>query len=174
MEESVAVSGTPGSGKSTNYLSTAAIQMICAVLSLSAAATSRPAVVGSATADHAEIDSRLDALFGSHQNYEKFLDGLKASVAAQDWHAVAATVAYPIEIRIAGHRILLRTPDELARHAAAIFDAKVVAAVQGQSYGRLFATSNGVMIGEGEVWFSGICKDSQCIDPVIKITAINP
>ncbi len=121
-----------------------------------------------------EIDKRLDMLFGSHRPYEQFLVTLKESIAAKNWRAVAAMVAYPIKVEAAGHQILIRTPDEFLERAEVVLTAKVIKAVESQSYASLFANQRGVMIGEGDVWFSSVCGDARCLDPAIRITAINP
>jgi hypothetical protein len=122
----------------------------------------------------ANTDARLDVLFGSHQPYEKFLGKLKDSIAAKNWRAVAALVAYPININAAGRRLRIASPQGFVTHESSILTAKVIAAIESQGYAALFANSNGVMIGSGEIWFSGICEDLKCTEPLIKITAINP
>ena len=38
----------------------------------------------------------------------------------------------------------------------------------------LFANSQGVMIGSGEVWFSAVCAARDCNAPPVMITALNP
>jgi hypothetical protein len=122
----------------------------------------------------ADTDARLDVLFGSHPPYEKFLGTLKESIADKNWVAVAALVAYPIKINAAGHRMRIASPEAFLKHKDRILTAKVIDAIDRQHYAALFANANGVMIGDGEVWFSGICQDPTCAMPVIKITAINP
>ena len=122
----------------------------------------------------ADTDARLDVLFGSHQGYSEFLGRLKDNVSAKDWPAVADLVAYPIRVNIAGHRKLLRSREEFLNRVRLVMSAKVIDAIQHQRYDALFANGNGVMIGDGEVWFSGICMQSRCIDRALKITAVNP
>ena len=51
---------------------------------------------------------------------------------------------------------------------------KVLAAIKRQTYASLFANDRGVMIGDGEVWFSAVCRDAACKDAPIRIIAINP
>jgi hypothetical protein len=138
--------------------------LLCAALCLPLAAT----------ADHADVDSRLDTLFGSHQPYEQFLGALKSAVAAKDWPAISLLLQYPISIKLGGHRVRIKTAAEFIGHIDAIFTPKVISAVEAQSYDTVFANANGVMIGDGEVWFSGICKDAQCKVSSIMISAINP
>jgi hypothetical protein len=122
----------------------------------------------------AEIDARLDTLFGSHQPYETFLASLQTMANAQDWHAIAASVAYPLKVTLGGHRTRLRTAEDFLSHRDAIMNSRVIAAIKRQTYSALFANSSGAMIGDGEIWFSGVCKNSGCTDPPLKIIAINP
>jgi hypothetical protein len=121
-----------------------------------------------------ETSARLDALFGAHEPYQTFLAALKEAVSARDKAAVAAMVAYPFETTIAGEPVTLSSADDFALRHDQLFTPAVVAAVEKQTYGTLFANAEGVMIGDGEVWFSGICADGTCSDASVKITAVNP
>ena len=89
--------------------------------------------------------ARLDALFGAHEPYRAFLAALKDAASK----------------------------DEFARRYDELFTPAVVAAVEQQTYATLFANAEGVMIGNGEVWFSGICADATCSDASVKIIAVN-
>jgi hypothetical protein len=94
-------------------------------------------------------------------------------MSAEDRAAVAAMVAYPFETTIAGEDVTLASKDEFARRYDELFTPAVVAAVEQQTYATLFANAEGVMIGNGEVWFSGICADATCSDASVKIIAVN-
>ena len=109
-----------------------------------------------------------------HQPYQDFFIALKSKAAIQDWPAIASMIAYPITLPVAGRRISIRSPRAFLKRAPEIFTPKVLAAIERQSYATLFANSSGVMIGAGEVWFSGICKEPACAVAPVKITAINP
>jgi len=116
----------------------------------------------------ADMDARLDSLFGSHAPYRAFLDQLKQAVASGDKKAVASLVAYPLRTKLAG---VNRTVQSSARFIAmydAIMTDKVRAAVEKQTYATLFANAEGVSIGDGAIWFSAI--DTQ---DTIRIIAIN-
>ncbi|MEO9341023.1 hypothetical protein ABFT80_26875 [Mesorhizobium sp. SB112] len=116
----------------------------------------------------AEVDSSLDDLFGAHAPYRHFFEQLQKAVASDDKAAVAAMVDYPFQARINGRAVKLRD----AAHFVADFDkivtSKVKQAIAGQTYATLFANWQGVMIGDGELWFSGVGDGN-----VVKITAIN-
>lgn len=121
-----------------------------------------------------DISARLDRLFGAHAPYEAFLIALKQAVTAGDKKAVATMVAYPLEATIAGRRVVLRSQDRLVERYDQLFTPAVVAAIAGQRYATLFANADGVMIGDGEVWFNGICGDAACAEVSVKIIAIQP
>jgi hypothetical protein len=127
------------------------------------------ALAGSPAAgqSRAEIDRRLDALFGDHRPYEAFLRALKQAVAGADARAVAAMVSYP-------DRVTIRSQEEFLARYEEIVTPDVASAIEKQSYAGVFANADGVMIGDGEVWFSGVCGDAACTQQRIRIIAINP
>ena len=63
---------------------------------------------------------------------------------------------------------------DLLAHYERVFTTKVTAAIERQSYALLFARDQGVMIGDGEVWFNGVCDDQACQRPIVRIIAVNP
>jgi hypothetical protein len=121
-----------------------------------------------------ETSARLDALFGAHQPHEAFLARLKDAVAAGDRRSVAAMIAYPLETQVRGKPLTLAAPEDVVQSYNELFTPPVVAAIGRQSYATLFATAEGVMVGDGEVWFSGICEDETCADVTVRIIALNP
>lgn len=120
-----------------------------------------------------ETRARLDALFDAHQPYEAFLTRLKDAVAAGDRRSVAAMIAYPLQTRIAGLPVTLAAPEDVVRRYDQLFTPPVVAALERQTFATLFANAQGVMVGDGEVWFSGICDDATCAEVRVGIIAIN-
>lgn len=114
------------------------------------------------------VDATLDTLFGAHEPYRQFLDSLKKAVAEDDRAQVAAMVAYPFHVRIDGKVVTLRDQAGFVTDYDRIVTPKVKQAIAGQSYATLFANDQGVMIGDGEVWFSGVGSNA-----VVRITAIN-
>ena len=99
----------------------------------------------------------------------QFLRDLKSGIASTNEKAICDMIEYP-----------LRTTDVSVSNAAAcrenfgtILNRKVVAAVSAQSFDELFVNYQGVMIGSGQVWFSGICRDKGCETSDMKIIAVN-
>lgn len=117
----------------------------------------------------ADVDHRLDALLGSHAPYRAFFEALQKAVAADDRKAVADRVDYPFRTRIEGKAVTVHNAASFVQHYERIVAAKVKRAITEQSYAKLFANWQGVMVGDGELWFAGVGKSG-----VVRITAINP
>lgn len=122
----------------------------------------------------ADMDATLDRLFGAHAPYEKFLTKLKLEAKAQDWSTIADQLSYPLTVRISGRRLKFEARGQFLSHVRSILTPRVLQAIAAQRYEDLFANANGVMIGNGEIWYSGICAGADCNDAPIKITAIKP
>lgn len=116
----------------------------------------------------AEMNNTLDTLFGDHTRYHTFFDNLKKAVAAGDKAAVAAMIEYPFQVRIGGKSLKIRDAAHFIADYDQVITAKVKHALQVQTYETLFANWQGVMVGQGEIWFSGVGDTD-----VIKVTAIN-
>lgn len=128
----------------------------------------------SAAQTEAEVNARLDGLFGDHKPYRAFFSDLKAAVAAGNKQAVAAMVAYPLTVKTGGTAVTLRAAPDLVARYDQVVTARVVAAVRKQTFETLFARDTGIMIGDGEIWFSGICSDNACQRRTVKIIAVAP
>lgn len=116
----------------------------------------------------ADIDAALDSVFGAHAPYRQFFETLQKAVAADDRPAVARLVDYPFQARIGGKAVKVRDAAHFVADYDRIVTPKVKRAIADQTYATLFVNWQGVMIGDGEVWFSGVGSN-----PVVKITAIN-
>ena len=120
-----------------------------------------------------ETSARLDALFGTHEPYEAFFETLKDAVGRDDRQAAAGMIVYPFATKIAGAPATLTSKESLLHRYGELFTPAVKAAIERQTYATLFANADGVMIGNGEVWFSGICHDRTCSEVQVKVIAIN-
>lgn len=115
-----------------------------------------------------EMNKTLDDLYGAHGPYHTFFEKLKKAVAENDKEAVASMVKYPFKARINGKAVTIRDAVHFVADYDKVFTAKVKEAVSKQTYPNLFANWQGVMIGDGEVWFSGIDNNN-----TVKIIAVN-
>ncbi len=124
--------------------------------------------------DRRAVDARLDELFGSHKPVAEFLAMLQRAVAAGNRQEVASLIEYPLQTRIAGHSVTLRNANQLTARYDALFTPRVITAIRDQTYAELFVRDQGVAIGSGQLWFSGVCNDEHCRSSRVRITAINP
>jgi hypothetical protein len=125
-------------------------------------------------AETAELDARLDLLFGEHAAHRNFLRELQSAVSGHARVRVAAMVNYPLRTRITGKWVRLQTPAQFLAHYDDLLTPKIQEAISRQTCGDLFSNSQGVMIGAGEVWYSGVCNDHSCSSRSLKILAFNP
>ena len=137
-------------------------------LALAAALAALPQLSAAQTV--AETNASLDQLYGEHAPYQAFLATLQKAVAAGDKAAVAGLVSYPLKTSLGGKTVTLRDAHHFAAAYDQILTAKVKKALAAQQYATLFANDEGVMVGDGEIWFSGIGAAKPA---TVRITAIN-
>lgn len=93
---------------------------------------------------------------------DAFLASLKAAVKSPDKRKVAAMVRYPLLINTSNGRKQIGTSAQLIAEYDRLFTTSVRKAIEEQTAACLFANWQGVMIGDGEVWFdeqpNGILK----------------
>src|SRR5262249_10231098 len=101
-----------------------------------------------------------------------FLNELQAAIATRE--RLADMVSYPPSVRLRGPRRPPAGAPHFFAHCEQLLSAPVCAAIARQFYATLFANSQGVMIGSGEVWFAAVCHDQACGAHPVKTIAINP
>jgi hypothetical protein len=103
----------------------------------------------------------------------QFLSALKGLAAKGDRAGVCALASYPLAVNsVKAHELVLNQAQCQSGYDQ-IFTPSVIGALDKQQFADLQATSTGVMIGDGAVWFAGICADTQCQHSAIKVSAIN-
>ncbi len=131
-------------------------------------------ICGAADAEVSTTDARLDQLFGEHASFHAFLEELQAAVAADERAKVAGLVNFPLRTRIDGRVVRLHTRAEFLVHYDALLPPATRTRLAAQSYAGLFANSQGVMIGDGQIWFAAVCSDRACLSKPVRIIAFNP
>ena len=86
----------------------------------------------------------------------EFLATLQRAVAANDRHAVAMLAHYPLRVNGVKGLKEAASPRDFERRYSAILTPHVRAAIMEQQGACLFANWQGVMIGDGEVWFDRV------------------
>ncbi|MGH9654637.1 MAG: hypothetical protein ACRD6B_14375 [Bryobacteraceae bacterium] len=99
-----------------------------------------------------------------------FFEQLKAAVISHDVEKIASMASYPF---VLNGKASVPNRAAFISHYRQIFTPEVIEAVEQQSYDKLWSNWQGVMIGDGEVWFAGICPDSSCSSYEIKIISVN-
>ena len=116
------------------------------------------------------LEQRLESVAGlKATDVRRFLSELQTNVRNRDARAVCATIAFPLKVA----QRSVRSPTQCRVQYSAIFTNKVVDAIAGQRFETLFVNAKGVMIGNGDVWLSGICHDTACRNQSLKIVAVN-
>lgn len=107
--------------------------------------------------------------------YLAFLTNLQAHVRAGNRRGVIALVSFPLRVNGAGGvRRVYRDAGALARDYDWVFSIRVRQAILAQRFGELFGRDQGVMIGDGEVWFDHTCRNENCLPKgPVRIRAIN-
>ena len=107
---------------------------------------------------------------------ETFFASLEEAIASDNRPKVASLVAYPLTVDLAEEPLTLRDEAEFVRAYDAVVTEAVKQVVADAEVATLFANWQGVRIGQGEVWFSGVYEEDDVEEQeyVLKITAINP
>jgi hypothetical protein len=82
-----------------------------------------------------------------------FLASLKAAVKAQDKRKVAGMARYPLLVNLSKSHKQIKTAAQLIAEYDRLFTTSIRKAIEEQTSACLFANWQGVMIGNGEVWF---------------------
>jgi hypothetical protein len=142
-----------------------------ATLILLASALFTP-TLGSAQSSLTALDKSIDLSVGSHVKVQKLLTDLQQAVSQHNAATVAALVHYPIKVNPGKHAITIKNPKAFIKDYDRIITPDISAAIYKQKYDALFVNSQGVMIGDGEVWITGFCLDKNCKNSDIKIGTI--
>jgi len=119
-----------------------------------------------------DLDKSIDLSVGNHVKVQTLLTDLQRSVSQHNAAAVAALVHYPIKVNPGKHPITIKNPKEFIKDYDRIITPDIAAAIYKQKYDGLFVNSQGVMIGDGEIWVTGFCLDKNCKNSDIKIGTI--
>ena len=117
-----------------------------------------------------------DVLGGDPGAYRAFVARLQAAIRSGDAAGVAALVAYPIMVVVDGAPRGIADAAAFAALYPSIVTPAIAAAVENESPGDMLVNAQGVMLGDGEIWISGVCaaRDAACARPEIKVIAIQP
>jgi hypothetical protein len=108
-------------------------------------------------------------------SYRSFLSQLQAVVRANDRTGVVKLVTFPLRVNAQGTSKIYRDARSVLADYDRIFTPRVRSAILAQRFEHLFGRDQGVMIGDGAIWFDHICRNRSCSPPgPVRIRAINP
>jgi hypothetical protein len=87
---------------------------------------------------------------------DAFLAEIKASIASDDGAAFARLVKYPLEVHSPHRSKTYRDSRSLLRDYARIVTQEFRRKVASQRADCLFGNAEGVMVGDGEIWFARV------------------
>ena len=121
------------------------------------------------SAQEQPLEAQLQRLGLKVDVVNTFFDAMRKAFGTNNHQAVCAMVAYP-----------LRQPTGVVADAAAcearfdeIFPVAVRRAVGRQIFEELFVDTKGILVGLGELWFTGTCRDASCREADFHITEVN-
>jgi hypothetical protein len=131
-------------------------------------------------ASSASAESEVDrfAVAGiTEAEARSMLEALQDALRSDDHEKVAGLVEYPLRVNSSGAHTLISDRGRLLSDFASIFTSEVRQKVLAQQFDELFVNWRGVMVGNGAVWFSGICDPDSptgtCKNARVRIIAIN-
>jgi hypothetical protein len=104
-----------------------------------------------ATCGHTTVDDNWGPEFASQAKL--FLARLKRIAESDDKTELSLLVQYPIHVYKGNHTSKVENPAELIRQYPPIMSPSMKRIILSQSPECLFATGQGVMIGDGNIWF---------------------
>jgi hypothetical protein len=117
-------------------------------------------------------DKSIDLSVGDHTKVHQILTELQQAVSKHNPAAVAALVHYPIKVNPGKKPFTIKNEKEFIKDYDRIITPDIASAIYKQKYDNLFVNSEGAMIGDGEVWITGFCRDKTCKQSDIKIGTI--
>jgi len=103
-----------------------------------------------------------------------FFEQIRNAILTDDIDWLANSIAYPIVLRLPGNEITVRNKHDLKKRSKLILNERMKSVVRTQSPDTLFKNWQGVMIGDGEIWYSMIIeKGREKRGWVLRVIAIN-
>ncbi|MFL6194236.1 MAG: hypothetical protein ACJ75H_08700 [Thermoanaerobaculia bacterium] len=120
---------------------------------------------------------RFEAAGLDDAEVRQFLQSFQDAVKSRRADRVVGLVEFPLQVNLCKGSQTLQRKD-FTRRFPSVFDARISEAIRKQTFEDLFTNSQGVMIGDGEVWFSGICEgtaadDDPCSKHRIRVITVN-
>jgi hypothetical protein len=104
---------------------------------------------------------------------KRFLSVVQSHIAKDNARALSQVIEFPLSVNVGKSRRKLSTAGEFTGGYAKIVTPAVREKILAQQPAKLFHRADGVMIGDGEVWFRAICEDDVCTTRRTRIVTFN-
>ena len=131
-----------------------------------------PAKTPPAEPAQGDARARIERVLGDPGAYEKVFTALQQGVASGDRAAVAALMRYPLRVDVAGNPRQIRDAATFEREYDSVVTRGVARTIAAQNFDTVFASQQGVMLGNGQVWINGTCVDAACTRSDVRVVSI--
>ena len=114
----------------------------------------------------------IERLLGDSAEYRRVFEELQRAVTAHDAACVAALVHYPITVAIGKSRRVIKSSARFIAKYDSIMTPAIADTIRQAKYDALFVNYQGVMLGRGEVWIRGACRDKACKVAPVRVYTI--
>lgn len=104
---------------------------------------------------------------------KRFLGVVQSYVAKDNARGLAQVIEFPLSVNAGKSRRKLSAAGEFTSGYAKIVTPTVREKILAQQPAKLFHRADGVMMGDGEVWFRSICEDDACTTRRTRIVTFN-
>lgn len=115
--------------------------------------------------------ARIEALLGDAAQYEQVFNGFRKAVADNDRMQVVEYLRFPLNV---GPGEKIEGPGQFQNNYDRLLTPALKKTLAAQDFDKVFVNSQGVMIGSGQVWINGTCKDSACTQVDVKVITLQP
>ena len=125
------------------------------------------------------IRVRMDYVYGDYRVYERFFKTFQNAINSANVDMVAKMVEFPLKVHNVDGTHLIETQKDFVAQYEQIINNDVYNEVIQQNFEELFVHQTGIMIGRGQVWFSGKCLepgaslDDNCKRVWVRVTSIS-
>ena len=110
---------------------------------------------------YSDYKHRYNELYGSDDEIEKFMKRVKNSIQNGDKEWIADNICYPISIKLSGNnQINIENKNQFIMHYDQIFHQKFKNKISASCICNMFTNSQGVMLGDGEIWINNTLNSS--------------
>lgn len=119
-----------------------------------------------------QVDAAIDSALGDHVRYRTVFDALKKGVSANDAAGVAELVRYPIVVEVSGKDVKLKNANQFVSQYNDFMTPEIRKAIVSTSYADVLVNDKGMMLGNGQAWINGICRDAKCKTYDVKVVTL--